>query len=43
LLESEALIIKNLTDYFTSGFHSSAHLLKNREAFWAVSVDGIDA
>jgi hypothetical protein len=43
LLESETLIIKNLTDYFTSGFHSSAHLLKNREALWAVSVDGIDA
>jgi len=43
LLESETLIIKNLTDYFTSGFHSSAYLLKNREALWAVSVDGIDA
>jgi hypothetical protein len=43
LLENETIIIKNLTDYFISGFHSSAHLLKHREALWAVSVDGIDA
>lgn len=43
LLETEALIIKNLSDYFTSGFDSSVHLLKNREALWPVSVDGIDA
>ena len=43
LLETETLIIKNLSEYFTSGFHSSANLLKNREALWAVSLDGINA
>jgi len=43
LLDTETLIIKNLSDYFTSGFDSSVHLLKNREALWPVSVDGIDA
>lgn len=32
LLETETLIVKNLSDYFTSGFYSSVHLLKNREA-----------
>jgi hypothetical protein len=43
LLEIETLIIKNLSDYFTSGFDSSAHLLKNREALGPVSVDGMNA
>jgi hypothetical protein len=42
LLEIQALIIKNLADYFTSEFDSSAHLLKIREALWPVSVDVID-
>lgn len=42
LLETETLIIKNLAEYFASGFYSSVHLLKNREALWAVSMDGID-
>jgi hypothetical protein len=43
LFETETLVIKNLSEYFTSGFYSSAHLLKNREALWAVSLDGINA
>lgn len=43
LLESEALIIKRLTAYFSSSLDSSVHLLKNREALGSVSADGIDA
>lgn len=42
LLENQTLIIKNLSDYFSSGFESSVHLLKNRDALRQVSVDGID-
>jgi hypothetical protein len=43
LLETQTLIINYLSDYFTTGFESSVHLLKNREALSLVSVDGIDA
>ena len=32
LLETQTLIIGNLSDYFISGFESSVHLLNNREA-----------
>jgi hypothetical protein len=43
LLEKQALIISNLSDYFTNRFESSVNLLKNREDLWHISVDGIDA
>jgi hypothetical protein len=43
LLESETLIIKRLTAYFSSSFDSSVHLLKNREALGSVSAGGINA
>jgi hypothetical protein len=42
LLETQTLIIKDLSDYFTSGFDSSVHLLKIRKALWPVSLDVID-
>ena len=42
LLETQTLIIKNLSDYFKNGFDSSVHLLKIRDALWPVSVDVID-
>lgn len=43
LLESETLIIKKLSDYFTNGFDSSVHLLKTREVSAPVSLDGMNA
>jgi hypothetical protein len=43
LLETQTLIIGNLSDYFISGFESSVHLLNNREALWPVSVDVIES
>ncbi len=42
LLEKQTLTIKNLSDYFTSGFDSSVHLLKIQKALWPVSLNAID-
>jgi len=43
LLETQTLIIKYLSDYFSTSFDSSVHLLKSREALLLVSVDGANA
>jgi hypothetical protein len=41
LLETQTLIINHLSDYFSSVFESSKHLLKKREVLGSVPVDGV--